>query len=148
MREGCLELDGQGRISEIQNRANRSKVMCAYFAMDPDHSHRIAPDHRTLEEMYHLARAALRERGTLGAADVWTGQMLVGVRNVSVAEKRRAVNYQSDEKDKKIVLRWMKESMGGVIQSGDYTDVVAIDGNKNLVTIEVNGENGQSPNHI
>jgi hypothetical protein len=56
---------------------------------------------------------------------------LARARDVAEADKKRAVTYQPGD-----VVRWGKKSLKGQVQSGQYTTVVSIDGNKNLVTVQ------------
>ena len=129
MLEGLDKLESQGRVVEISNRAERFRAMANWYATHEDVL-MVAPDNRSIGELNLAARDALRSAGEL-RQDILHTQVLARARDVAEADKKRAVTYQPGD-----VVRWGKKSLKGQVQSGQYTTVVSIDGNKNLVTVQ------------
>lgn len=128
---GLRKLDDQNRVLEIPNRKTRLEVMAGYYAEHDDHK-MVAPDNRTLGEMNIAARNALRECEKLGVLDVEEANVLIGVRDVREADRKRAVFYEPGN-----IVRWGKAIAALGIHSGQYTEVIRSDSETNKVTVMV-----------
>jgi hypothetical protein len=90
----------------------------------------VSPDNRSINELNLVTRRALQERAQLGE-DVFQGRVLVGLRDVRQADKKRAITYTVGD-----VVRWGKKSLNGKVYAGQYTEVVAVDVERNEVTVK------------
>ncbi len=132
MVDGLEKLDDQGRIWEAEDRRSRLRLMAINYATRED-CLMVAPDNRTIGELNGYAREVLRLKGKLGE-DCYAGLVLVGLRDVRQADKRRAVTYEAGN-----MIRWGSKSLGGRVQSGEYSEVLSVDAESNLVTIRTGG---------
>lgn len=133
---GLEKLDDMACLWQIPDRRKRLEVMASYYAEHRDECDMTAPDNRTIDELNAAARHEFRRRGWIGE-DRYTARVLIGVRDLQVADRKRAASYQPGD-----VIRWGKKSLGRAVQSGDYAEVVSRDAERNLVTMRVAGSLG------
>jgi conjugative relaxase-like TrwC/TraI family protein len=130
MSAGLRMLDERGVIHQVPDRQKRLEYMAMWYVRHPD-TLMVAPDNRTIGELNTAARYELRKAGRLGA-DVYEPRVLVGVRDVREADRKRTASYEAGN-----VVRWGKGVRGLGVASGDYTPVVRTDILANRVTILV-----------
>lgn len=130
--EGLKKLDDMAHVWQVPDRKQRFQAMAEWYAQHPD-TLMIAPDNRTIAELNAAARVELRKIEKLGP-DVYEATILVGARDVREADRKLAVMYEPGN-----VIRWGKGVAMLGVKSGDYTQVVRVDAEKNHVTISVNG---------
>jgi hypothetical protein len=128
--EGLKLLDEQRRVWEVPDRTKRFEVMAGYYADHPD-TLMVSPDNRSIGEMNRATRAELRRRGMLGE-DKYEARVLIGLRDVREADRKRAVMYESGN-----VVRWGKAVKALGVVSGEYTPVIGVNAERNQITVQV-----------
>ena len=132
MIEGLQMLEDQARIWQAPNRQRRFEALAAWYAHDTEDALIVSPDNQSLDEINLAVRTKLQETGKV-KPDGYEAVVLKGLRGLTDADKRIAANYEPGN-----VIRWGKAgTLGGRgrVSSGQYTAVVAVDADKNEVTI-------------
>ena len=132
MIEGLQMLEDQARIWQAPNRNKRFEALAAWYAHDTDGALIVSPDNQSLDEINLAVRAKLQATGAV-KPDGYQAVVLKGLRGLTDADKRIAANYEPGN-----VIRWGKAgTLGGRgrVGAGQYTAVVAVDADKNEVTI-------------
>ena len=132
--EGLKMLDDQNRIWQAPNRANRFDAIASWYAHDPEDALVVSPDNQSLEEINAAIRNKLQHLAKV-QTDGYQAIVLKGLRGLTDADKRIAANYEPGN-----VIRWGKPgTLGGRgrVSAGQYTAVVAVDADRNEVTIRL-----------
>ena len=135
VREAIGNLNSQGRVHEIGDRAERIREISREYVRSPDGTLVVSPDNESRREINENIHRSMQEKGLVqreehGLRLLFTRQDLTG------ADRQYARNYQVED-----VIRYSKGSKSLGIKSGEYAKVVRIDSKENALTVErKNGE--------
>jgi ATP-dependent exoDNAse (exonuclease V) alpha subunit len=135
VREAIGNLNSQGRIHEIGDRAERIREISREYVRSPDRTLVVSPDNESRREINQNIHRSMQEKGQVSREEhglrlLFTRQDLTG------ADRQHAQNYQVGD-----VVRYSKGSKSLGIEAGQYTKVVRIEPKENVLTVErKNGE--------
>jgi conjugative relaxase-like TrwC/TraI family protein len=135
MATGIELLQRQGRIREIADPAERIQVIAQEYAASPEQTLIVSPDNASRRALNDAVRQKLQAQGTVRSEDHQL-RILIARQELTGAERKWASRYERGD-----VLRYARGSQEVGIERGEYARVVAVDPDKNLLTIEKqNGE--------
>jgi conjugative relaxase-like TrwC/TraI family protein len=135
VREAIGNLNIQGRIHEIRDRAERIREIAREYVRSPDRTLVVSPDNESRREINQNIHQSMQEKGLVKREE--HGLRLLFTRpDLTGADRQYARNYQVED-----VIRYSKGSKELGVESGEYTKVVRIDTKANALTVErKNGE--------
>jgi ATP-dependent exoDNAse (exonuclease V) alpha subunit len=124
VRDAIAKLDQQGRVHEIQDRAERIAEIARTYAGQPEGTLVISPDNQSRVELNRAIHSELQQRGAISTEEHTTG-----------VDRAWALQYEVGD-----VVRYAKGSRAMGIEPGEYATVREIDRERNRLTVE--RENG------
>jgi conjugative relaxase-like TrwC/TraI family protein len=135
VKEAIASLNNQGRVHEIEDRAERFREMAREYARAPERTLVISPDNESRREINSQIHRAMRESGQV-TGTAYRVPVLYARQELTGADRQHALHYTEGD-----VLRYAKGSKPLGIESGEYARVVRVDGESNRLTItRKNGE--------
>jgi conjugative relaxase-like TrwC/TraI family protein len=133
-RDAIRNLDLQGRVHEIVDRAERLATIATEYVERSQRTLVISPDNDSRRELNVLIHEERQKRGQL--AGQHKQRVLEPRQDMTGADRAWAVKYEAGD-----ILRYSKGSRTAGIQAGEYSRVESIDQNRNLLTVKRdNGE--------
>jgi ATP-dependent exoDNAse (exonuclease V) alpha subunit len=130
VREAISNLNGQGRVHEIGDRAERIAEIAREYVRQPENTLVVSPDNESRREINGQIHRAMQ-----GAGQVKEEEHAVRVLNarqdLTGADRQWAPNYEPDD-----VIRYSKGSKPLGIAAGEYAKVIRTDARENTVTVE------------
>jgi ATP-dependent exoDNAse (exonuclease V) alpha subunit len=127
--EALRLLKQQGRIHEIPEREERLKMMARDFAVGQGSGLLLSHDNFTRQDLNAATRAELHKMEHLKGESREVGILLTR-QDVTGADRERAISYQPGN-----VIRYRKGSKRLSIRPKSYAQVVAVDPERNLLTV-------------
>jgi conjugative relaxase-like TrwC/TraI family protein len=130
VREAISNLNGQGRVHEIGDRAERIAEIAREYVRQPENTLVVSPDNESRREINGQIHRAMQGAGQV--ADVeHTVRVLHTRQDLTGADRQYARSYAPDD-----VIRYSKGSKRLGIQAGEYARVTATDRETNAVTVK------------
>jgi len=135
VREAIGNLNSQGRVHEIGDRAERIREISREYVRSPNRTLVVSPDNESRREINQNIHRSMQDKGQVSREEhglrlLFTRQDLTG------PDRQHAQNYQVGD-----VIRYSKGSKSLGIEAGQYTKVVRIEPKENALTVErKNGE--------
>jgi ATP-dependent exoDNAse (exonuclease V) alpha subunit len=130
VREAISNLNGQGRVHEIGDRAERIAEIAREYVRQPENTLVVSPDNESRREINSQIHRAMQGAGQV--ADVeHTVRVLHTRQDLTGADRQYARSYAPDD-----VIRYSKGSKRLGIQAGEYARVTATDRETNAVTVK------------
>lgn len=126
-------LQQQGRIIEVQNRAERFQAMSKAYAEAAEGTVTFTPDNQSRQELNHPVRAQLRKTGHV-KEDAFVASILVNRQALTAADKSRAGSYQIGDS-----VYYRNGSENWHIERKTYARVIARNEEVNSVTVQLTG---------
>jgi len=127
--QAVANLDDQGRVHEYTGRDERIAAIAKEYARAPQNTLVVSPDNRSRMEINQRIHSELQSRGLVNREE-HTVKMLVPRQEMTGADRTWARQYQVDD-----ILRYSRSSRETGINKGEYTRVVGIDAQANLLTV-------------
>ena len=127
--EGIRLLQQQGRVTEIPDAQTRFATISKDFAASPEGTIIVCPDNKSRRDINQAVRLELQ---SLRLVDVesYTLPTLIPRSDMTGADRQWAAKYQVGE-----VLLYRKGSADHGIEKGSYARVIAVDVEKNRLTV-------------
>jgi conjugative relaxase-like TrwC/TraI family protein len=133
VREAISNLNGQGRVHEIGDRAERIAEIAREYVRQPENTLVVSPDNESRREINRQIHRAMQ-----GAGQVKEEEHAVRVLNarqdLTGADRQYARSYEADD-----VIRYSKGSKPLGLEAGEYAKVVRTNEKENTVTVERKG---------
>jgi conjugative relaxase-like TrwC/TraI family protein len=123
-------LQRQGRVREIPDSGERSRVIARSYVESPEKTLIVSPDNASRRELNAAVREELKSNGTLAPEDHGF-RVLVQRQEMTGAERSWASRYEISD-----VIRYARGSKGLGIEAGEYGTVVGVNSTSNLLTVE------------
>jgi conjugative relaxase-like TrwC/TraI family protein len=136
VREAIENLDRQGRVHEIEDRAARLTAIAEEYARQPEGTLVISPDNESRRELNLLIHTEMQERGAV-VQDEYKIKVLDARQDMTGADRAWATQYEEGD-----IVRYSKGSKRLGIEPGEYARVEQVDGKQNQITVE--RENGKT----
>jgi ATP-dependent exoDNAse (exonuclease V) alpha subunit len=127
--QAVANLDDQGRVHEYTGRDERIAAIAKEYARAPQNTLVVSPDNRSRMEINQRIHSELQSRGLVNREE-HTVKTLVPRQEMTGADRTWARQYQVDD-----ILRYSRSSRETGINKGEYTRVVGIDAQANLLTV-------------
>lgn len=127
--EALRLLKQQGRIHEVPQREERLKAMAHDFDAGQGSAMLLSHDNFTRQDLNAASRAELQKAERLKGESRELGILLTR-QDVTGADRERAVSYQPGD-----TIRYRKGSNRLGIEAKSYAEVVAVDPERNLLTV-------------
>ncbi len=134
--EAIRNLDGQGRVHEIENRQERLAAMVQDYVTHPETTLIVSPDNQTRHELNTLIHSEMQRLGHISSSE-HQFSVLQARQELTGADRQWASQYQVGD-----VVRYARGSTQLGIEPGEYARVAGIDHARNLIAIE--RENGET----
>jgi ATP-dependent exoDNAse (exonuclease V) alpha subunit len=122
-------LDRQGRVHEVSNHEERITEIAREYARSPESTLVISPDNRSRAEINQRIHGELQSLGVVSQEE-HTVRTLVPRQELTGADHTWAQQYQVND-----ILRYSRSSRETGITKGEYTRVLGVDAQKNLLTV-------------
>jgi conjugative relaxase-like TrwC/TraI family protein len=122
-------LDRQGRVHEIKDRDERLSAIAREYARSPESTLVVSPDNRSRTELNQRIHAELQSRDVVSREE-HSLPMLVPRQELTGADRTWAQQYRVND-----ILRYSRSSKETGIERGEYTRVLSVDANQNLLTV-------------
>jgi hypothetical protein len=129
VRQAVASLDDQGRVHEYTGREERIAAIAEEYARPPQSTLVVSPDNRSRSEINQRVHSELQSRGLVNREEHII-RTLVPRQEMTGADRTWAQQYQVDD-----ILRYSRSSQETGIKKGEYTRVVGVDAQRNLVTV-------------
>jgi len=133
VREAISNLNGQGRVHEIGDRAERIAEIAREYVRQPENTLVVSPDNESRREINGQIHRAMQ-----GAGQVKEEEHAVRVLNarqeLTGTDRQHARNYEAGD-----VIRYSKGSKPVGLEAGEYAKVVRTNEKENTVTVERKG---------
>ncbi|HEY1803917.1 MAG TPA: conjugal transfer protein, partial [Terracidiphilus sp.] len=128
-------LDSQGRVHEVKGHEERISAIAREYAKAPESTLVVSPDNRSRTEINNRIHDELQSRGVVSHKE-HSINTLVPRQEMTGADRSWAQQYQVND-----LLRYSRSSQETGIKKGEYTRVVAVNGQANTLTVlRTNGE--------
>src|ERR1700677_4013606 len=128
-------LDRQGRVHEVKGHEERISAIAQEYAKSPESTLVVSPDNRSRAEINQRIHGELQSRGVVSQQE-HSINTLVPRQEMTGADRSWAQQYQVND-----ILRYSRGSQETGIKKGEYTRVVAVNGQANTLTVlRTNGE--------
>ena len=135
VREAIHNLDRQGRVQEVEDRAARLTAIATEYTRQPEGTLVVSPDNESRRELNQLIHHQMQERGEVGSTE-HKFTVLEARREMTGADRAWAGQYEAGD-----LVRYSKGSKQLEIEPGEYARVAEVDQKQNQVTVE--RENGE-----
>jgi len=122
-------LDEQGRVHEVKGHEDRIKEIAREYATSPESTLVVSPDNRSRSEINAQIHKELQACGLVNKQE-YTMRVLVPRQELTGADRSWAQRYQIDD-----ILHYSRTSKETGIGKGEYARVVAVHGQKNMLTV-------------
>jgi len=122
-------LDQQDRVHEVKGYDERITAIAREYAKFPQSTLVVSPDNRSRGEINQRIHSELQSRGVVGEQE-HSVRTLVPRQEMTGADRSWAQQYQVDD-----ILRYSRSSKETGIKKGDYTRVLAVNAQKNSLTV-------------
>jgi ATP-dependent exoDNAse (exonuclease V) alpha subunit len=129
VRQAVTSLDDQGRVHEYTGREERIAAIAEEYVRSPKSTLVVSPDNRTRTEMNQRIHRELQLHGVVDCNE-YAIRTLVPRQEMTGVDRTWALQYQVDD-----ILRYSRSSRETGIKKGEYTRVVSVDAQKNLLTV-------------
>jgi conjugative relaxase-like TrwC/TraI family protein len=129
VREAVAQLEAQGRVHEIADRADRFQLIAEAYARQPERTLVVSPDNQSRTELNHVIHRVMQARGQADEPEHAT-RVLVPRQEITGADRQWAGRYEPGD-----VLRYSKGSEAHGIRAGDYARVEHVDVTNNRLTV-------------
>jgi conjugative relaxase-like TrwC/TraI family protein len=137
VKEAIENLDRQGRVHQIEDRAARLTAIAEEYARQPKGTLVISPDNESRRELNLLIHVEMQERGDVAQAqDAHKLKVLEARQEMTGADRAWATQYEEGD-----IVRYSKGSKQLDIEPGEYARVTDVDRKHNQITVE--RENGE-----
>jgi conjugative relaxase-like TrwC/TraI family protein len=123
------QLEAQGRVHEIPNRAERFQRIAHEYSRHPDGTLVVSPDNESRTALNQVIHHARQEGGQVDRQEHQT-RVLVPRQDMTGADRRWAERYEPGD-----VLRYTKGSEPLGLRPGDYARVERTNATSNLLTV-------------
>lgn len=130
VRQAVERLADQGRVTEIANREERIAAIARDYADNPERTLVVSPDNVSRRDLNERIRGELQDRGIVDRQE-HVVDVLVPRQDLTGAERQWAERYQVGD-----VIRYTRGSGAVGVYAGEYTCVVGVDREQNLITVE------------
>ena len=130
VRHAMESLENQGRIHEIADRNERLTVIANAYADRPENTLVVSPDNQSRAEINRRVHEELQSRGMISEGER-TLTVLTPRQDLTGADRRWAVQYEPGD-----IVRYSRASAKHHVDAGEYSRVVAVDAEQNLLTVE------------
>ena len=127
--QAVTSLDDQGRVHEYPGREERIAAIAEEYVRSPESTLVVSPDNHSRTEINQRIHRELLVHGVVGR-DEYAVRTLVPRQEMTGADRTWAQRYQVDD-----ILRYSRNSRETGIKKGEYTRVVGVDVQKNLLTV-------------
>ena len=129
------DLEAQGRVTEIQDRARRIETIALTYGEHPESTLVVAPDNASRCELNRQIHHEWQKRGVVNSEDR-TLSILVPRQDLTGAERQWAERYEQGD-----IIRYSRTSKAIGIKTGEYVRVIEKNSSRNTLTVERgNGE--------
>jgi len=122
-------LGQQGRVHEIKGRDERIEAIAREYAKFPQCTLVVSPDNRSRSEINQRIHNELQSRGVVSEQEHGV-RTLVPRQEMTGADRSLAQQYQVDD-----ILLYSRSSKETGIKRGDYTRVLAVNAQENMLTV-------------
>jgi len=122
-------LNTRGKVNEIADPEERTRVIAQTYVANAARTVIISPDNKSRQDLNAAVRHQLRAHGLLGT-EGHKFSVLVPRQDMTGAERGWARRYDIDD-----VVRFSRGSKLHKIRAATYAKVIAVNSNKNLLTI-------------
>jgi ATP-dependent exoDNAse (exonuclease V) alpha subunit len=129
VRQAVASLDDQGRVHEYTGREERIVAIAEEYARSPKSTLVVSPDNRSRTEINQRIHRELQVHGVVGR-DEYAVRTLVPRQEMTGADRTWAQQYQGDD-----ILCYSRSSRETGIKKGEYTRVVGVNAQRNLLTV-------------
>jgi len=133
VREAIGNLNQQGRVHEIKDRAERIDEIAREYVRSPERTLVVSPDNESRREINRHIHRTMQSEGKV-SNDEYRVHVLYARQEMSGADRQHAQNYERGD-----VLRYSKGSKPLGIEAGEYARVTRTDRESNTVTIKRHG---------
>jgi ATP-dependent exoDNAse (exonuclease V) alpha subunit len=130
VREAISNLNDQGRVHEIGDRAERIAEIAREYVRQPENTLVVSPDNESRREINSQIHRAMQGAGQV-KDEGHAVRVLNARQDLTGADRRWAPNYEPDD-----VIRYSKGSKPLGIAAGEYAKVIRTDARENTVTVE------------
>jgi len=139
VKEALDKLDGQGRVHEIVDRAERLREIAHEYARQPEGTLVVSPDNQSRKEINEIIHRTMQSAGKVDTNEQ-KHQVLAPRQEVTGADRRWAGQYETGD-----IVRYTKGSKAHKIGAGDYARVERVNERENLLTVK--RESGEQVNY-
>jgi conjugative relaxase-like TrwC/TraI family protein len=127
--QAITSLYDQGRIHEYTGREERIAAIAEEYVRSPESTLVVSPDNHSRTEINQRIHRELQVHGVVGR-DEYVVRTLVPRQEMTGADRTWAQQYHMED-----ILRYSRNSRETGIKKGEYTRVVSVDAQKNLLTV-------------
>jgi conjugative relaxase-like TrwC/TraI family protein len=127
--QAIVSLDHQGRVHEYTGRDERLSAIAKEYALSPKKTLVVSPDNRSRAEINQRIHGELQSLGVVSREE-HTVRTLVPRQELTGADRTWAQQYQVND-----ILHYSRSSRETGIKKGEYTRVLRVDAQKNLLTV-------------
>jgi conjugative relaxase-like TrwC/TraI family protein len=127
--QAVASLDLQGRVHEYKEREERLSAIAKAYAQSPEKTLVVSPDNRSRAEINQRIHRELQSFGVVNREE-HTVRTLVPRQELTGADRTWAQQYQVND-----ILHYSRSSRETGITKGEYTRVLEVDAQKNLLTV-------------
>ncbi|HEY6273986.1 MAG TPA: MobF family relaxase [Terriglobales bacterium] len=130
VRGAIHNLDRQGRVHEIADRAERLKTIAHEYVTHPEGTLVVSPDNRSRQEINQFIHSEMQLRGHVDKTEHRI-KVLLPRQEMTGADRQWAGQYEAGD-----VVRYSKGSQVLGIEGGEYARVRHVDQKQNLITVK------------
>lgn len=127
--QAIASLDQQGRVHEYVGREERLNAIAKEYARAPEKTLVVSPDNRSRAEINQRIHRELQSLGVVSREE-HTIKTLVPRQELTGADRTWAQQYQVND-----ILHYSRSSRETGIKKGEYTRILDVDAQKNLLTV-------------
>jgi conjugative relaxase-like TrwC/TraI family protein len=130
VREAIENLDGQGRVHQIEDRDARLTAIAEEYARQPEGTLVISPDNESRRALNELIHSEMQECGQVSQAEHKV-TVLDARQEMTGADRAWATQYEEGD-----IVRYARGSKTLGIEAGEYARVADVDRKQNQITVE------------
>ena len=127
---GISILQQHGSVTQIVEPQARFEAIAKNYALQPENTLIVSPDNASRREINEAVRQELKAHGIVDRTD-HQFKVLVPRSEMTGADRRWASQYEVGD-----VLRYQRGSKQFGLERGSYAEVIAVDANNNLITVQ------------
>ena len=133
VKEAIGNLNGQGRVLEIEDRQERISEIAREYVRSPESTLVVSPDNESRGEINSAIHQGMQADGKVSNEEHRV-HVLYARQDISGADRQHAQNYEKGD-----VIRYSKGSKPLGIEAGEYARVTATDRQANTLTVKRHG---------